>query len=344
MSDAAPKAFLDVRDLKVHFSTDQGLVRAVDGLTFQLRRGRTLGIVGESGAGKSAASLAIMGLNRGRGTTMSGQIWLDGEELVAAPERRLRALRGRHMAMIFQDPLSAMHPCFTVGNQIIEAYRAHHDVSRKGAKARAADLLDRVGIPDARRRLDDYPYQFSGGMRQRIMIAMALSCDPGLLIADEPTTALDVTVQAQILDLLQDLQEESGSAIMIITHDFGVVAESSDDVLVMYAGTAAECGPVQEIFSNPHHPYTWGLLQSSTRLDRARTDQLYTIPGTPPSLVDMPPGCQFHPRCAYRDLAGSASRQVRPDLVEITPGHLVACHLPAATRQRLFREEVAPTL
>jgi peptide/nickel transport system ATP-binding protein len=345
MRGAAPEPFLDVRDLRVHFSTGDGLVRAIDGLTFQLRRGRTLGIVGESGAGKSATALAIMGLNRGRGTATSGQIWLDGEELVTAPERRLRALRGRRMAMIFQEPLAAMHPCLTVGNQIAEAYRVHRDVSRKAARGRAADLLGRVGIPGAARRLDDYPHQFSGGMRQRVMIAMALSCNPGLLIADEPTSALDVTVQAQILDLIRDLQEEFGSAVMVITHDLGVVAELGDDVLVMYAGTAAEIGPVQEIFSNPHHPYSWGLLQSSTRLDRARTDRLHPIPGTPPgNAVDVLSGCPFHPRCAYRDLAGPASRQVRPDLVEITPGHRVACHLPAETRQRLFREDVAPTL
>ncbi|MBL7499951.1 ABC transporter ATP-binding protein [Frankia sp. CNm7] len=337
-------AYLEVHDLRVTFGTDDGVVRAVDGLSFTLERGRTLGIVGESGSGKSAASLAMMGLQRGRRTKVGGEIWLNGENLVTASDEHVRSLRGREMAMIFQDPLSAMHPYFRIGAQIIEAYRVHHDVSKKAAKKRAIELLDRVGIPDPHRRVDNYPHEFSGGMRQRAMIAMALSCDPSLLIADEPTTALDVTVQAQILDLLRDLQKEFGSAIIIITHDLGVVAEISDEVLVMYAGNAVEHGPVQEIFSAPQHPYTWGLLSSITRLDRARADRLRAVPGNPPSLIAPPPGCPFHPRCQYADLAGIAARNERPTLELVAPGHRVACHLPAETRVRLFREEVAPKL
>jgi peptide/nickel transport system ATP-binding protein len=342
--NSSPAAFVDVRDLEVHFDTDDGLVRAVDGLSFRLDRGRTLGIVGESGSGKSVTSLSILGLSRGPNTRMSGEVWVGGDELVAASAEKVRSLRGSRMAMIFQDPLSAMHPYFTVGAQIAEAYRVHNQVSRKAAYARAVELLDLVGIPSPRTRVDDYPHQFSGGMRQRAMIAMALSCDPKLLIADEPTTALDVTVQAQILDLMRDLQREFNSAIIIITHDLGVVADLSDDVLVMYAGRAVEYGPVKEIFATPEHPYTWGLLQSVTRLDRIRQDRLHPIPGSPPSLINVPPGCPFHPRCRYDVLSAPASHESRPPLVEAAAGHVVACHLPSVERRRIFREEVAPTL
>ncbi|HEY0998460.1 MAG TPA: ABC transporter ATP-binding protein, partial [Streptosporangiaceae bacterium] len=236
------RPFLDVRDLRVHFPTEDGVVKAVDGLTLALERGRRLGIVGESGSGKSATSLSIMGLHPPGSARISGEIWLDGRELVTADAEQVRKLRGRSMAMIFQDPLSAMHPYYTVGQQIVEAYRLHHDVSKQAARQRAVELLDRVGIPQARSRVDDYPHEFSGGMRQRAMIAMALSCNPRLLIADEPTTALDVTVQAQILDLIRDLQAEFDSAVLIITHDLGVVAELADDILVMYGGRAVEYG------------------------------------------------------------------------------------------------------
>ncbi|MCM3882972.1 ABC transporter ATP-binding protein [Frankia sp. R82] len=335
--------FLQVRDLSVRFTTDDGVVRAVDGLSFDVHRGRTLGIVGESGSGKSVTSLAIMGLHRrGRRVSIDGQIRLDGEDLVTASSARVRALRGQRMAMIFQDPLSALHPQFTVGDQIVEAYRVHHRVSRAAARRRAAELLELVGIPEPSRRLDDYPHQFSGGMRQRAMIAMAVSCDPALLIADEPTTALDVTVQAQILDLMRDLQREFDTAIILITHDLGVVAELGDDVLVMYAGQVMEHGSVADVFARPEHPYTWGLLQSVTRLDEQRDDRLRTIPGAPPSLITVPPGCPFHPRCAYREQAGPATGTVRPALVEAAPGHRVACHLPAEVRQRIRAEEVTP--
>ena len=328
-------AMLDVRDLKIHFPTDDGLVKAVDGVTFALDRGRTLGIVGESGSGKSVTSLGIMGLHHGTNANITGTIWLDGEELVAASAARVRQLRGDKMAMIFQDPLSSLHPYYTVGAQIAEAYLIHNKVGKKAARAHAIDMLGRVGIPQPSARVDDYPHQFSGGMRQRAMIAMALSCDPELLIADEPTTALDVTVQAQILDLISDLQNEFGSAVIIITHDLGVVAELSDDILVMYSGRVAEYGSAEDIFSRPGHPYTWGLLSSMPRIDEARTERLIPIKGTPPSLINVPSGCPFHPRCDYAKLTDGKSITEIPLLREIEPGHLVACHLTGSQRQRL---------
>jgi peptide/nickel transport system ATP-binding protein len=281
-SAPATSSMLDVRNLKIHFPTDDGLVKAVDGVSFTLDRGKTLGIVGESGSGKSVTSMGIMGLHYGTRASISGTIWLDGEELVAASAGRVRELRGSKMAMIFQDPLSSLHPYYTVGYQIAEAYLIHNKVSKKAAKAHAVDMLNRVGIPNPQTRVDDYPHQFSGGMRQRAMIAMALSCNPELLIADEPTTALDVTVQAQILDLIDSLQQEFGSAVIIITHDLGVVAELADDILVMYAGRTAEYGTSEDIFDRPAHPYAWGLLGSMPRLDRARIERLIPIPGRGP--------------------------------------------------------------
>ncbi|MGH3769174.1 MAG: ABC transporter ATP-binding protein [Pseudonocardiaceae bacterium] len=336
---------LDVRDLRVHFPTDDGVVKAVDGMSLQLARGRRLGIVGESGSGKSVTSLSIMGLHPPGSARISGEIWLDGRELLSADAEQVRKLRGRSMAMIFQDPLSAMHPYYTVGQQIIEAYRLHHDVSKQAARQRAVQLLDRVGIPQARARVDDYPHEFSGGMRQRAMIAMALSCNPQLLIADEPTTALDVTVQAQILDLIRDLQAEFDSAVLIITHDLGVVAELADDILVMYAGRAVEYGPAGVVFSAPQHPYTWGLLGSMPRWDRERTQRLAPIPGSPPSLINVPPGCPFHPRCGYAELTGGQSSTSRPELRPArSAGHLVACHLPGERRQQIFDDEIRPKL
>jgi peptide/nickel transport system ATP-binding protein len=330
------RELLTVTDLRVHFPTDDGLVKAVDGLSFRLDRGRTLGIVGESGSGKSVTSLAIVGLHEGTSAGITGEIWLDGENLLAATRARVRQLRGSKVAMIFQDPLSSLHPYYSVGDQIIEAYRIHTDVSKKAARARAIDLLDRVGIPQAAARADDYPHQFSGGMRQRVMIAMALSCNPELLIADEPTTALDVTVQAQILDLISDLQDEFGSAVIIITHDLGVVAELADDVLVMYAGKAVEYAPADEVFLRPGHPYTWGLLGSMPRLDRGREQRLSPIPGTPPSLINLPAGCAFSPRCAYAHLNGGRSETEVPSLREAPPGHLTACHLPVRERRKYW--------
>jgi peptide/nickel transport system ATP-binding protein len=343
-SDATTAPYLDVRDLQVHFSTDDGLVKSVDGLSFHLERGQTLGIVGESGSGKSVTSMAVMGLHTASNAHISGSIKLDGQELVGADRETVRRLRGKKMAMIFQDPLSSMHPFYTVGNQIIEAYRIHNDVSKKAARAHAIDMLDRVGIPEPSQRVDAYPHQFSGGMRQRAMIAMSLSCDPDLLIADEPTTALDVTVQAQILDLLRDLQKEFNSAIVIITHDLGVVAELADDIMVMYAGRAAEYGTAETLFNRPEHPYTWGLLGSMPRFDKAPTDRLLPIKGTPPSLINVPTGCAFNPRCEFQPRVGSACFVERPDLLDNTSDHFVACHIPPAERQQIWAQEISPRI
>jgi peptide/nickel transport system ATP-binding protein len=336
--------FLDVRDLRVHFATEDGLVRAVDGLSFNLERGKTLGIVGESGSGKSVTSLGILGLHRrSDNTRVSGEVWLDGEELIGANAERVRRLRGQKMAMIFQDPLTAMHPYFTVGAQIIEAYRVHNNVAKRAARKRAIEMLDRVGIPQPERRVDDYPHQFSGGMRQRAMIAMALVCNPELLIADEPTTALDVTVQAQILDLIRDLQEEFHSAVIIITHDLGVVAELADTILVMYGGKCVEYGDAEELFLRPEHPYTWGLLGSMPRADRTIRERLIPIKGTPPSLINLPSGCAFHPRCPYAFRDGIPCRTVVPTLSQ-GDLHGVSCHLPPLTRRRIFADDIAPAL
>jgi len=336
--------FLQVRDLTVHFPTDDGVVKSVDGLTFGIDRGKTLGIVGESGSGKSVTSMSVMGLHKRGTATISGQILLDGTDLVTASPDAVRRMRGKRMAMIFQDPLSAMHPYYTVGNQIIEAYQIHNDVSTKKARAHAIDMLDRVGIPEPNRRVDAYPHQYSGGMRQRAMIAMALSCDPDLLIADEPTTALDVTVQAQILDLIRDLQKEFNSAVIIITHDLGVVAELADDILVMYAGRSVEYGSAEHIFNEPEHPYTWGLLGSMPRFDRARTERLLPIKGTPPSLINVPSGCPFHPRCRFEENTHGLAREQRPELRDTGDGHLVACHMSPEQRRQIWRDEIQPLL
>ena len=337
-AESAPTAVLDIRDLHIHFPTDDGLVKAVDGVSFALERGRTLGIVGESGSGKSVTSLGILGLyNRGN-SQISGKIYLDGEDLVAADQSRVRELRGNKIAMIFQDPLSSLHPYYTVGNQIAEAYLIHNKVGKKAARAHAADLLKRVGIPHAETRVDDYPHQFSGGMRQRAMIAMALSCDPALLIADEPSTALDVTVQAQILDLISDLQQEYHSAVIMITHDLGVVAELADDILVMYAGRMAEYGSGQDVFGSPGHPYTWGLLGSMPRLDRPRMDRLQSIRGTPPSLIHVPSGCPFHPRCDYAARNNGRCEREVPELRPVSLGHEVSCHLSIDEQRRIWAE------
>ncbi|MER7539706.1 ABC transporter ATP-binding protein [Streptomyces sp. NPDC097704] len=321
---------LSVRDLTVTFPTERGPVRAVDSLSFDVPPGRTLGIVGESGSGKSVTSLAVMGLHTGAEVT--GSVALDGRELIGLSERELNRLRGRRMAMIFQDPLSSLHPYYTVGEQIAEHHRVHFGSRRAAARERAVEALGEVGIPEPRRRAGEYPHQFSGGMRQRVMIAMALACEPDLLIADEPTTALDVTVQAQILELLARLQQDRGLSVVMITHDLGVVARVAHDVLVMYGGRAAEHAPVDALFAAPAHPYTRGLLDSLPRLDDHDDAPLRAIPGSPPSLLDPAPGCAFAPRCP-RAAAGSEEERARctgeRPLLGGPDGHPAACHFPA---------------
>ncbi|MYW07228.1 ATP-binding cassette domain-containing protein, partial [Streptomyces sp. SID2563] len=303
------------------------------------------GIVGESGSGKSVTSLGIMGLHTSERARIGGEIWLEGEELIGSGAERVRRLRGQKMAMIFQDPLSALHPYYTIGAQIVEAHRVHHKVDKKAAKKRAIEMLDRVGIPEPHRRFDDYPHQFSGGMRQRAMIAMALVNNPQLLIADEPTTALDVTVQAQILDLIRDLQKEFGSAVIMITHDLGVVAEIADQILVMYAGRCVERGSAEKVFYEPQHPYTWGLLGSMPRIDREQTERLIPVKGSPPSLINVPSGCAFHPRCPYADVPpDNITRTERPELRQVGDGHFSACHMSPEQRDRIWTEEIAPKL
>ena len=316
---------LEIDDLRVHFDTDNGVVRAVDGVSWSIRPGETLGIVGESGSGKSVSAMAVMGLVPSPPARFpSGRILLRGEDLLTASQKRLRALRGKEVSMIFQDPLTALNPVFKIGSQIAEVIRVHDRVSRSQAKERAVDLLGEVGIPHPRGRAKEYPHQFSGGMRQRAMIAMALALNPVLLLADEPTTALDVTVQAQIMDLLESLQEQRGTAIVLITHDLGLVASHADRVMVMYAGRVAEYAETDRIFYQPRHAYTFGLLSSLARLDQRRAERLTPIQGAPPSLIRVPPGCAFHPRCA---LATQVCRSVVPALLEQdAPGHLASCH------------------
>ncbi|MGL5857174.1 MAG: ABC transporter ATP-binding protein [Angustibacter sp.] len=334
-------SFLEIDDLRVQFATDDGVVQAVDGLSVDVDQGRTLAIVGESGSGKSVTSAAVMGLHTGRRATVTGSIRLGGEELVGASQDRLRELRGRRMAMIFQDPLSALHPFYTVGRQLTEALRVHREVSKADARARAVEMLDKVGIPSALSRFDEYPHQLSGGMRQRVMIAMALMNDPDLLIADEPTTALDVTVQAQIIELLRSLQQEFGTAIVLITHDLGVVADIADDVAVMYGGRVVERAPVREVFYRPQMPYTWGLLSSLPRLDETGDSRLKPIPGQPPSLINLPVGCVFRPRCQYHQhVSEDRCDTERPALDEVHERHFIRCHLPAGDRSRLAAERL----
>jgi oligopeptide/dipeptide ABC transporter ATP-binding protein len=323
-------ALLEVRDLEVSFSTPDGVVRAVRGLSFDVDEGRTLAIVGESGSGKSVATQTITGLTRG--ARVRGEALFRGEDLLGADAARLRQIRGAQIAMIFQDPLSSLHPYYRVGWQIVEMIRAHdRSATRRSARARAVELLELVGIPAAGSRVDDYPHQFSGGMRQRAMIAMAMALNPALLIADEPTTALDVTVQAQVLSVLRDLQREFGTAIILITHDLGVVAEMSDDVVVMYAGAVMERASRRELFYRHHHPYTEGLLASLPEQGGTR-ERLTPIPGAPPSLIDLPPGCPFLPRCPY---AWEQCRQTPPLAVVFgDPGHRSACWLSGDEQAR----------
>jgi oligopeptide/dipeptide ABC transporter ATP-binding protein len=327
-------ALLEVSDLRVRFATEDGVVKAVDGVSFEVNERETLGIVGESGCGKSVTNLSILGLTRGENTEITGSAGFEGEDLISAGNEELRRIRGDEIAMIFQDPLSSLHPFYKVGDQLIEAIQTHRDVSTREARERSIELLSLVGVPAPERRVDDYPHEFSGGMRQRAMIAMALANDPKLLIADEPTTALDVTTQAQIIQLMQRLQEELGMAVIIVTHDLGVVAEMADRVLVMYAGRIVEQGTLDEIFYDPQHPYTWGLLGSLTRLDQQRPERLPQIRGLPPSLIVPPEGCHFRPRCPH---AFEKCAQVPPleSRLPEAPAHLDRCWLEPEKKRSL---------
>ncbi|MFG2788651.1 ABC transporter ATP-binding protein [Streptomyces sp. NPDC048419] len=341
MTSTDQQIFLSVRDLKVHFSTEDGIVKAVDGLSFDLAKGKTLGIVGESGSGKSVTNLSILGLHDPARTTIDGEILLDGKDLLTATERELERLRGNKMSMIFQDALASLSPYHTIGIQIGETYRKHTGASKKEARARAIEMLRRVGIPQPDVRVDDYPHQFSGGMRQRAMIAMALVCDPELLIADEPTTALDVTVQAQIMDLLKDLQQEFGTAIIFITHDLGVIADIADDVLVMYGGRCVERGTKQEVLRTPQHPYTLGLMTSMPSLEGSVDVPLNPIPGSPPSLLNPPSGCRFHPRCTFTEKVADGLCSTERPLLDVVDGRGSACHLSLEQREEFFAEFAA---
>jgi oligopeptide transport system ATP-binding protein len=318
-------SLLSVEELRVEFWTRRGTVHAVNGVSFDIAPGETLGIVGESGCGKSVTSLAILGILPRAGRVTGGRAVFEGEDLIGRPDRELRRIRGKEIAMIFQDPMTSLNPVLTVGRQIRESIETHFDLDRKEAARRVVELLDQVGIPEAKRRADDYPHQFSGGMRQRAMIAMALACEPKLLIADEPTTALDVTIQAQILDLLRALVAERDTALVMITHDLGVVAGMCERVHVMYGGMVMETGPAEDVFRSPRHPYTLGLLQSVPRLDTPRGRKLHPIEGAPRDMLRPPSACPFAPRCAYEV---EQSRQEVPPLVEIAPGHKVACFNP----------------
>lgn len=321
---SAPLLSLD--GLTVDFRTDDGDVHAVRGVNLEVNPGEVVAVVGESGSGKSVTALSVLGLHPMHRTTIGGRVWWRGENLLAASPERMRALRGGEVSMIFQDPLTALNPVQKVGRQIVEMIKAHENVSRGDANERAVSLLAQVGIPQPERRAKMYPHEFSGGMRQRAMIAMALACQPGLIIADEPTTALDVTVQAQVLDLLKDRAKQLGAAVLLITHDLGVVAGMADRVIVMYAGLVVESGTVDEIFSAPTHPYTIGLLGSLPRLDESGQGQLVAIGGQPPSMLNPPSGCAFHPRCRWADPAAGCDSVVPAAEVE---GHLVACHRAA---------------
>ncbi len=328
-------ALLEVRDLAAKFTTDDGVVRAVDGVSYSVDAGRSLGIVGESGSGKSVTNQTVLGLTRASNATFSGEVLFEGRDLLSMPEDELRKVRGEEIAMIFQDPLSSLHPFYRVGDQLIEAVRAHHKVAKSAARDKAVEMLQLVGIPEPRSRVDAYPHEFSGGMRQRAMIAMALINEPKLLIADEPTTALDVTVQAQILELIERLQSETGTAVILITHDLGVVAEVTDDIAVMYAGRIVERAPTRELFAAPQHPYTWGLLRSIPRLDSPRDEELIPIEGRPPSLITRPSGCAFHPRCPF---VREAHKRIDPQLEPVRgkTDHDVACLLAPETRAELW--------
>ena len=328
------EVLLEVRDLKVHFPTEDGLVKAVDGVSFTLERGETLGVVGESGSGKSVTFLTVMGLINRKSAIVEGEVLFRGRNLLTVEQDELRDVRGSGIGMVFQDPMTSLHPYYKVGTQIVEAIQAHRDISKHEAMEMTIDALRRVGMPRPDERARQYPHEFSGGMRQRAMIAMALALSPDLLIADEPTTALDVTVQAQILALIDRLKDEYNVGVVLITHDLGVVADVSQSVMVMYAGKPAEFGAKDQVFERPLHPYTWGLLESIP-LVNVRTERLIPIEGAPPSLINVPPGCPFHPRCPH---AFEPCDKDVPDLVDRGGGHPDACHLSINDKQRLWQE------
>jgi peptide/nickel transport system ATP-binding protein len=326
---------LDVEDLKVSFRTEDGVVRAVDGVSFAIKPGEVVAIVGESGSGKSVTAMTLMGLTRSPNADFEGRALFDGRDLIAASDEELRRVRGGGIAMVFQDPMSSLDPVQRIGKQIVEQIRAHdRNISKAQAYERAADLMERVGVPRARERLRSYPHEFSGGMRQRVMIAMALSNDPRLLIADEPTTALDVTIQAQILDELRQLRDDTGAAIILVTHDLGVVADVADRIVVMYAGRVVEQATLDEIFYDPQHPYTWGLLGSIARIDRDRSQRLPAIPGLPPSLLRPPEGCHFRPRCPHAFDRCTQVPELKARLPD-APDHLDRCWLEPERKRAL---------
>jgi peptide/nickel transport system ATP-binding protein len=332
------RPFLSVENLSVAFPTEDGLVQAVDGVTLAIERGETLAIVGESGSGKSVTAQAIMGLLNRRQARIGGEIWLDGQELIGLPQAEMQGLMGAQVAMIFQDPLSSLHPFYRIGDQIVEAILAHRKIGRSAARKETLDMLRRVGIPAVERRIDAFPHQLSGGMRQRVMIAMALINSPALLIADEPTTALDVTVQAQILELIARLQDEFGTTVILITHDLGIVADVADEVAVMYGGRLVERASTEVIYDRPEMPYTLGLLSSVPRMDKELGERLTPIRGNPPSPINLPPGCVFQPRCDYWErVPGEACLTARPELLESEPGHVVRCHLGVPERRQISR-------
>ena len=330
---------LDVQDLKVHFATEDGVVRAVDGVSFQLERGKVLGIVGESGSGKSVTAMTLMGLTRDVNSSFEGKVLYKGRDLVQVSDAEMQEFRGNELGMIFQDPMTSLNPVYRIGEQIAEAIRAHERADKRTARRRSVELLRQVGIPNPESRVDEFPHQFSGGMRQRAMIAMALSCNPSILIADEPTTALDVTIQAQIIELIGRLKDDFDSGVILITHDLGVVADIADEIIVMYAGRVVERGATRDLFYDPQMPYTWGLLGSIPRLDRPRPERLHTIAGSPPSLINAPRGCKFRPRCPHA--FDKCTEEPRLENRVETPGHIDRCWLDVDYKREHRGETIA---
>jgi peptide/nickel transport system ATP-binding protein/oligopeptide transport system ATP-binding protein len=330
---------LEVKDLTVRFATEDGIVQAVSGISFGLERGKVLGIVGESGSGKSVTAMTLMGLTRGVNARFDGEVLYEGTDLLQVSDRDMQNFRGNELGMIFQDPMTSLNPVYRIGEQIGEAIQAHEKISKGAARARTVELLRQVGIPNPESRADDFPHQFSGGMRQRAMIAMALSCNPSVLIADEPTTALDVTIQAQIVELIGRLKDEFDSAVIFITHDLGVIAEIADEIIVMYAGRVVEQGSKRDVFYDPQMPYTWGLLGSIPRLDRPRVERLHTIKGMPPSLINLPEGCKFRPRCPHA-FDKCMQEPALENRVE-TPGHVDRCWLDVEFKRGQREETIS---